>query len=119
MLDYSDYLVFIHPLLKSVFISSIPESFLPNDKDTIQDALNYMGKYYFDMGDIKTSDACGNCIGTLTYYEEDDKALEGLKNIYDSPKMREFVAEQIKKYKANNLPAFLKAIHPDKVKDDN
>ena len=119
MLDYADFLVYLQPLLATIFFSSIPLSFLPYDRETIQDALNYMGKYYNDIGDNKSSEACKNCFGTLIGYEEDEKILESMLNIYDKPKMRALATERIKNYKTDNLPGFLKALHTNKEKEDD
>ncbi|MBU0648937.1 hypothetical protein KJ969_02445 [Patescibacteria group bacterium] len=71
-----------HPVLFSIFLGKIPESFLPYPQDVLEEALNIVGKHYFDVGDYKTSEAMKGSIGSLCAYVKDEDALQSAAELF-------------------------------------
>jgi hypothetical protein len=88
-----------HFILHSIFLSSIPESFLPYPVDVLEEALNIVAKSYWGEGDRKYSDTIKQSIGSLLYYKKDEEALQNASENFSSPKMREVMLIYIANYK--------------------
>jgi len=88
-----------HYILQSIFISKIPESFLPYSQDILEEALNIVAKQYHDAGDVKASKNIQETIVYLWLYTKDKAALQEASGILSNPKMMEAVLMHISNYK--------------------
>ena len=78
------------------FMGSIPMSFLLFPTQAIKDALNIKAKYYFDMGDKKTSQDIQDSIGFLKCYKEDAEAVKDILFKLSKPELREGLLNDLK-----------------------
>ena len=88
-----------HFILNSIFMSRIPESYLPYGQDVLEEALNIVAKDYFDRGEITSSRDIQAIIGALLSYTNDDEALESASACFSNPEMVEVVKIYIGNYK--------------------
>jgi hypothetical protein len=74
---WGEHLEFRHAKLMTLFfVGSIPESFLPYPNEVLWEAINIMGKFYFDMGDYETSEFLKSTLDPTAFYVEDEKAID-------------------------------------------
>jgi hypothetical protein len=88
-----------HFILHSIFLSKIPESFLPYPQDVLEKALNIIAKHYYDNGDLQTSRNIQESIAFLLSYTKDEDALQQASESFSNPKMREAMLTYIANYK--------------------
>ena len=88
-----------HFILHSIFLSKIPESFLPYPKDVLEEALNITAKLYYDAGDFQASKDIQSSIAYLYRYTKDEEALQQASKSFSNPKMRETILLYIARYK--------------------
>ena len=88
-----------HFILHSVFLNKIPESFLPYQKNVLEEALNIIAKQYYDNGDFKVSKNIQESIASLAAYVRDDDALQQVSDRLSDVKMREAILIYISNFK--------------------
>ncbi len=85
--------------LQTIF-GSIPESFLPNSPETLEEALNIVAKDYFDSGDKKMARNIQESIASLICYKDDKEALRDmhrkLEIILENPELEEGLLKTLK-----------------------
>jgi len=89
--------------LRKLFVS-IPESFLPYPKETLEEALNIIAKNYFDAGDKeKVNTIQTTMAGFLWCHEKDEEAIEGMHRTLDlmlkNPDLKKIKIEKLKECK--------------------
>ncbi len=87
-----------HFILHAIFLSKIPESFLPYATDILEEALNIVAKQYYDNGDLKTYRDIQGSIASLIAYTNDEEALQQASESLSNSKMREVMLTYIRNY---------------------
>jgi hypothetical protein len=82
-----------------IFLSKIPESFLPYPQDTLEEALNIVAKRYHDIGDLKVSKNIQDSIASLGAYTKDEEALQSAHENFSNPVLVKLIHNYIKNYK--------------------
>lgn len=88
-----------HFILHSIFLSKIPESFLPYPQNVLEEALNIVAKHYRDNGDLQASGNIQESIASLGAYTKDEEALQQASGSFSNPKMRAVMLTYIVNYK--------------------
>jgi len=88
-----------HFILHSIFLSKIPESFLPYPQDVLEEALNVVAKHYHDIGDLKASNNIQESIAFLCAYTKDEEALQSAHENFSNPVLVRLIHNYIKNYK--------------------
>lgn len=88
-----------HFILYSIFGTTIPESFLPYDKDTLEKALNIVAEDYHNSGNVEASKDIQRSIGSLIYYCKDKHGIKHLKIYMNNPELEEIINIRISNYK--------------------
>src|SRR3989344_3528707 len=94
--DWQDFAE-INSKLIAIFSASIPESFLPHSKDTLEEALNIIAKHHHDHGNHQMSETIQEHMASIMFYKDDEEALNG---IVDSFVLRDV---QLRKAHLKNL----------------
>jgi hypothetical protein len=77
IVGWGEYLETCHARLVTIFfLGNIPESFLPYRMDVLEEAINVMGRFYFDMGDYDKSEFLKTTFGPACLYCKDEEAVE-------------------------------------------
>jgi hypothetical protein len=71
-----------HIILHSIFLSRIPESFLPYPQTVLEEALNIIAKHYHDSGDYNATRNIEESICSLVAYVKDDDALQSATELF-------------------------------------
>ena len=98
------YLEHSHARLVTIFfLGHLPASLLPYPKQVLEDAINAVAKYYFDMGDYATSDFFKSTCGPLMLYSSDDYAIEQLFKILNMPGLNAttIILDKLREYQAS------------------
>lgn len=88
-----------HFVLHSIFLSKVPESFLPYPQDVLEEALNIVAKHHYDNGDFQISKDIQESIASLCAYTKDEEALQQASENFSTPKIREAILIYIANYK--------------------
>ena len=88
-----------HFILHSIFLSKIPESFLPYPQDVLEEALNVVAKHYHDISDLKASNNIQESIASLCAYTKDEEALQLAHENFSNPALVKLIHNYIKNYK--------------------
>lgn len=99
--EWSRHVEYHYPILHAIFLSSIPESFLPFPASVIEEASNIVAERHHYARNFKVVEAVQRCMGIVVAYENDDKALEDTASYLGDPKMREVVIMGIRKFQQN------------------
>ena len=86
--------------LDKVFMTGIPESFLPYPKNTIRESLNIVKKFYYDVGDIKNADSTTSTeILFLDSHIDDEEAINKIVDswVLKNLELRKTIIEELKK----------------------
>lgn len=92
------YLEYMHGKLSLLFMAHIPESFLPYPQDVLEEAINIMAKYYYNVGDIKNADLLKNSIGPLMMYKGDKEAIILSASIFNDKKWLDAIVPRFKAF---------------------
>jgi hypothetical protein len=87
-----------HNYLFSVFMSHIPESFLPFPKEILEEALEKIATLYQDSGEKKLSEALRITMSFICYYTNDQIAFDMLKEKLSHNELKEAFAQNAKKF---------------------
>ncbi len=79
MKDWGKFLEITNGNLGAVFLSNIPESFLPYPKEKIEEALNIAAEAFYDQGNMEYVRTIQSTIPLLNFYVPDSLALEKAK----------------------------------------
>ena len=71
-----------HFMLHAIFISKIPESFLPYPQAIIEEALNIVSEYYHKSGVLQMSKNIQETMVGLLYYVKDEEALQQASELF-------------------------------------
>jgi hypothetical protein len=88
-----------HFMLHAIFISKIPESFLPYPLAILEEALNIIVEHYQKSGDLQMSQNIQETMIGLSYYVEDKEALQQATELFSKPEMLEGIQAYISQYK--------------------
>jgi hypothetical protein len=91
------YIEYCQDRLRALFISNIPQSLLPYPVETLEEALNIVGKFYHEARDYEASKLIQESFGCLAHYAPDDTALQGAAFKFGAPNVREAIIRNIKK----------------------
>ena len=92
-----------HFLLRSVFCTSIPESFLPYPQDVLQEALNTVAKHYYDSGNIEASKDIQGTIAGLCWYAKNEEAWEKAAKLFSNPEMMRAILGGVERFKKDYI----------------
>jgi len=98
--SWQEYQEINDKLIKFFFFFGIPESFLPYPQEVLEEAINFVAKYYFDAGDHETSNDIRRTIGFLAFYKKDKEVLDEIMNIKEvlkDPSIQESIMDGLKK----------------------
>ena len=99
---WGEYLDSCHARLMTIFfLGSIPESFLPFRIGTLEEAINVLGRFYFDMGDYETSDFLKTSLGPACFYCKDEEAIEHLFKTINMPGLgaKDIIIDKLREYR--------------------
>jgi hypothetical protein len=82
--------------LACVFSSSVPESFLPFPKNTLEEALNIMAEHYHKTGNKRGVELMQETVCLLIMYKDDEEALLEAAKKFTDPKYRESFIPMLK-----------------------
>jgi len=94
---WGKYLEFENSRFMLLFLSSIPESFLPFPKVVIEEASNMMAKYHHNNGNKAGADAMQAASSWLIFYNDDEESLSTAAKMWSDPKWLESVLPKFKK----------------------
>lgn len=94
---WGKYIEYCQDRLQALFVGSIPESLLPYSTETLEEALNIVGKHYHDIGDYEASELIQNSFRYLSLYTEDEKALQGAAIKLNDAELRSVISSKMKK----------------------
>ncbi|MFH1877015.1 MAG: hypothetical protein ABH865_09015 [Candidatus Omnitrophota bacterium] len=94
---WGKYVEFCQDRLQSLFVGGIPRSLLPYSTETLEEALNIVGKHCHDIGDHKASELIRNSFRCLVLYTEDEKALQGAAIKFNDSELRSVISKRMKK----------------------
>jgi hypothetical protein len=95
------YLEYVSGKLIFVFGASIPESFLPFTKDTLEEALNIMIEYHHKRGNQRVVEHIQAGAAHLIAYVDDEEAiLQAAKN-FNNPGWRKALLPAFKKFQSD------------------
>ena len=92
------YLEYCQGRLHSIFLSNIPESFLPFPKETIEEALNIVAEHHHNMGNQDEVKLLQKSMGWLLCYKDDEEAVLQAAKLFNDPKWREAMLPAFKKF---------------------
>jgi hypothetical protein len=95
------YIEYCQDRLQAIFMSHIPESLLPYPQEIIEEALNILGKHYYDIGDHEASKLIQESFRCLALYVKDEEAMLGALQIFNLPDVREVIISNMKKVQKN------------------
>jgi len=85
-------------MLLQIFVSNIPESFLPYPKNKIDEALSIIEENQEKSGKKEHAKAIKNTHAYLGYYIKDEKAFDELIENLKIPQMRDAIISNIKTF---------------------
>lgn len=88
-----------HFILHSIFLSKIPESFLPYPQDILEEALNIVARQYYDNGDLQNSKKIQESIASLASYTKDEDALQQASESLSNAKKRDVILFYVLNFK--------------------
>lgn len=93
---YGRYLEYCSRIVM-IFGSSMPESFLPFPKDTLEEALNIMAEHYHKAGDQHRVNLMQEVAASLpTYIDDEEAILEAAKKFNDPECRKAFLLPVLK-----------------------
>lgn len=85
---WGDFLAESFGKLNMLFAPDIPESFLPYPKDVLLEALNIMGKYYFDKSDKRKENLLRETAALLPLFCNDEQAITKAAKKFNNSKWK-------------------------------
>lgn len=79
-----------------VFLTKIPESFLPFPKDIIEEALNIMAEHYYKIGDMHGVNLMRETCAELIPYIDDEEALLEAAKLFNNKEWRDAFIPSLK-----------------------
>lgn len=98
---WGKHLEYANSKLMYIFSTSIPESFLPFPKETIEEASNIVAKSYHDIGNQEAVKTIQSAIVFLTSYVNDDKAILQAARNFNNQKWRKTTLPSFKKFQVD------------------
>lgn len=92
------YVEYFQSKLTILFGSSIPESFLPFPKETIEAANNIMAAYYYKLGNKEVVKVLEETICWLDGYQKDEEAIVETVKKFKDKKMRDAILPAFQDY---------------------
>lgn len=102
LVEWGKYLETCHARLWTIFfLGEIPESFLPYQIATLEEATNVMGRFYFDMGDYKMSESIKTTIDPAFLYRKDEEAIEHFFRVINMPGLdaKDIMIDKVREYR--------------------
>lgn len=84
--DWGKFLEITNGRLMSYFMAKIPKSFLPYEKEIIEEALNLLIDYCNKNGNIEAVKSINNTIPFLSIYIDDDEAILEISKNFSNEK---------------------------------
>ena len=115
---WGKYLECCQDRLQALFVGSIPESLLPYPPEILEEALNKVGKHYYDIGDREASELIQNSFRCLALYVEDEIALKGAAMKFNDSELRSIISSKMKKVREDWIKTQRIANKNDKISSE-
>jgi len=103
---WGKYLEVIHGKLMLVFMSKIPESFLPFPKEMIEEAVNKIAEQHWNQGNKQAVETLQSTIPFLMAYANDEDAFASAAERFKDKKYLDVVLPSLKTLSVNLQPKF-------------
>ncbi|MFA6492663.1 MAG: hypothetical protein WCV58_00785 [Patescibacteria group bacterium] len=94
-MDWGKFLELTNGTLMGIFMSTIPQSFLPYPKETIKEAMGIIIKHCSDSGDSKTVELCQTTLAFLEFYVSDEEAIKKASKFFNDKNYLEAVLPRL------------------------
>lgn len=107
-----------HFILRTVFMGTIPESYLPYPQHVLEEALQIVAKRYYDSGDIETAEIINHSMCFCLPYAKDKEAYEQATKNFSNPEIIEVLKYSIDSFK-KDYEKYLEQIDSEKQLKEN